>query len=215
MIGNLFQNDSMLGQGIRKILTLCGLNLLWLLCCLPVVTVGASSCGLYYALDKFRQQEDGIFRAFFLGFRRNFKQAVQLWMVLLILALFLAACLRIVDTHMETVPAAVSLGLGLSGFLLAAIYGYGFPLLARFEVDSWRTLLVDAVMLSIACFPKTVQVIALNLLPIVLIAMLPSVLACVIFVWVPVGFVLSALLIQNRLEPMFQRLEEGREAEPR
>ena len=44
------------------------------------------------------------------------------------------------------------------------------------------------------------EVIALNLLPIVLIAMLPSVLACVIFVWVPVGFVLSALLIQNRLE---------------
>lgn len=118
------------------------------------------------------------------------------------------ACFRIALVLEGTMQTLVTGLLCIPAILLAMIAGYGFPLLAQFEIKSCWMLIADTVMLGIAYFPKTIQIIALNILPIVIIAALPSLVVCVFFVWVPIGFSLIALLIENRLEPVFGALQQ-------
>ncbi len=205
--GMQFQNDSPIEKALGKCLDLCGLNLLWLLCCVPVVTAGAATCALHFALGK-REEGEGVFRSFFRGFRRNFRQATILWLMLLILGAFLFLSFRIAPALGGSVSTVLTVVLFIPALLLAVIAAYGFPLLARFEIASVGVLVIDAVMLGIAYFPKTLSILALNLLPVLLLRFLPSVLVCVLFVWVPVGFSLTALLIQRCLESVFFGLED-------
>ena len=79
-------------EGIRKALAsfvnCIWLGVLWLACSLPVVTLGASSVALYYAVVKGVRHDRGTpTKLFFSAFRDNFKTATITW---LICAAFLA-----------------------------------------------------------------------------------------------------------------------------
>lgn len=63
------------------------LNLLFLLCCLPVVTIGASLTALYAGLRSMVKKEPCL-RAFWLAFRKSFLRATLAWVILLPLNIF-------------------------------------------------------------------------------------------------------------------------------
>ena len=60
------------------------LNILWLICSLPIFTIGASTTALFYCTLKMAEDRDeGLTRMFFRAFRSNFKPATKLWLILL------------------------------------------------------------------------------------------------------------------------------------
>ena len=74
-----------------KLCYACFLNLLWMLCSLPVFTIGASTTALYYAcLRIVRNEEYNAAGMFFRSFRQNFRQATVLWLIMLAAGLLLA-----------------------------------------------------------------------------------------------------------------------------
>ena len=82
--------ESKPSQLIIKLCYSCFLNLLWAVCSLPVFTIGASTTALWYAsLKVIRGQEYNAGALFFRSFKQNFKQATQLWLILLAAGLFL------------------------------------------------------------------------------------------------------------------------------
>jgi uncharacterized membrane protein YesL len=61
------------------------LNVLTLLCCIPIITIGPAFAAMHYTLLKlYRDEEGGIFKTFFHGFAANFKQGVALTFVYLL-----------------------------------------------------------------------------------------------------------------------------------
>lgn len=73
----LFSLLNLLGQLIL-------LSILWTVCCLPIITVGASTVALYYTVVKvLRRNQDSLFAAFFREFRSNFLQSLNINMVFL------------------------------------------------------------------------------------------------------------------------------------
>ena len=59
-MGGLFDYDSKLFQLLLRVSDLVALSLLWLLCSLPVITIGASTSALYYtAMKLVCQRGDG------------------------------------------------------------------------------------------------------------------------------------------------------------
>ena len=77
---------------LMKLSCSCLLNILWFICSLPVFTIGASTTALYYAsLKVIRDEESHAWTLFFRSFKENFKQATQLWLILLAAGLFLGA----------------------------------------------------------------------------------------------------------------------------
>ncbi len=87
----MFSYDSGFSILIRKLWTLVALSCLWLLCCLPVVTIGASTVSLVYAVRKNLLEEEGYAARNFLGcFRQEFWGATKIWLIFLGASLFLA-----------------------------------------------------------------------------------------------------------------------------
>ena len=60
------------------------LNLLWLVCCIPVFTAGAATTAVYYVTLKLvRDEDDSTIKSFFRSFIQNFKQATAIWLSIL------------------------------------------------------------------------------------------------------------------------------------
>ena len=84
--------DSKFGRIFLKISYACCLNTLWFICCLPIVTIGASTTALYYTSFKIAKDEGSfITTMFFRSFKQNFKQATIIWMIMLVTGLIIGA----------------------------------------------------------------------------------------------------------------------------
>ena len=71
----LFSYDSKFSQIMLKLCYGCYLNLLWMVCSLPVFTAGAATAALYdVTLRLAREEEPPLTRQFFKAFRKNFRQ---------------------------------------------------------------------------------------------------------------------------------------------
>lgn len=58
-------------------------GVLWLLCSLPLFTIGAASTALYYVTIKcIRHERGSLTKSFFRSFRENFRQGTLLWLLL-------------------------------------------------------------------------------------------------------------------------------------
>lgn len=79
MTKHIFSPDGLYARVMNGFWNILVLSVLWMLCCLPVVTLGAASTAAYYAAAKVIRRKTGkIYSEFFSSFRRNFRQSVPL-----------------------------------------------------------------------------------------------------------------------------------------
>lgn len=84
MLQGFFNYDNPVWRFIGKLGDLILLNILWIVCSIPVFTIGASTTAVYYVTLKLvRDEGDSTIRSFFHSFKGNFRQATAIWMVLL------------------------------------------------------------------------------------------------------------------------------------
>ena len=143
-----FSYESPFSQVLLKLAYSCYLNLLWLICSIPVFTVGASTAALYSVTLKIVRNRDGnLTRQFFKAFRENFRQATILWLVLLGVGLFLAGDGYILY-HLFRSSQGVALVFWtlVSALVIAAFFAYAvvllyvFPLTASVVNSNWAML---------------------------------------------------------------------------
>ncbi len=93
---NIFSVNSPLGRFLNLAADIVIVNFLWLIFSLPIVTIGASTSALYYALMKRQRRDEGyIHTNFWKGFKENFKQGTAIWLIMLAIGCILALDLRI------------------------------------------------------------------------------------------------------------------------
>ena len=140
--------DSPFGQLVMKLCYACYLNLLWFVCCIPIVTIGASTTALYYASLKIARGEDhGVARLFFRSFRENFRQSTVLWLILLAVGLLLGGDGYIVyHLRASSAGAPAVMWTLILALLIAAAVAYAivlfyvFPLVASVSNTNWAML---------------------------------------------------------------------------
>ena len=77
-------HDSPLMNGIYKFNLLAGLNVLVLLCCIPIVTAGAALTSMHdYLFHLHDDTEGAVLKSFIASFKRNFKQSTYAWLLFL------------------------------------------------------------------------------------------------------------------------------------
>ena len=87
---NFFNEDNFLHQFFLFLGKLIALNLLWMICSIPVITIGASTTAMYYCTLKLHKDKDiDAIKSFFKSFRRNFLQSTIIWVFLLVAAFIL------------------------------------------------------------------------------------------------------------------------------
>ena len=86
----LFNMDNKFFTVMGRVADLIMLNVVFLICCLPIVTIGASLTALHYVTLKMtRNEESYIIRSFFKSFKQNFKQSTLIWILMAAVAVFL------------------------------------------------------------------------------------------------------------------------------
>ena len=194
----LFDPDGPLMTALSKFADIVLCNLMFVLFCLPVFTVGASLTALHTCMQQLVYEEGKdnglIFRDFWQAFRRNFKQATVLWLICLLVILFLAAYYWVVRSlagiygRVYMVTFYLLVMLFLFGFL------YIFPLQARFE-NSVRNTLRNAWLLSVAALPWTVLSLLLVVAAVyVSFVMNPDAVNTFTYLWAACGFALIVYL---------------------
>lgn len=137
---SIFSTDSKLYKFMSRFTDILVLNFLWVLCSLPVVTIGVSTIAACSVAMKMNEDKEGkITRDFFREFKSNFKQGlpmsfisvVSVWAVYLDLQLVAAA-----EEHVILFIIAATLAIYILGFSQLYVY----PLLARYRNTIFRSL---------------------------------------------------------------------------
>lgn len=199
-----FNLESPFMQALNKVADLMWLNVLTLLCCIPVITVGPSLTALHYtALKIARNEECYITRDFFKSFRTNFKQGVLIWLIMLFLILVLVGDFFIMRYSGVEFNSAIQVVLIVIAFFLAFTGTFVFPVLARFENTIPRTF-KNAFLIGTAQLPKTILMMALSVVPAALFIFAPQITPIVILF----GFSAPAWVSAKLYSGFFRKLEE-------
>ena len=168
MFQGLFNYDNPVWRFIGKLGDLILLNLLWTVCSIPVITIGASTTAVYYVtLKMVRDENDSTVRSFFHSFKDNFKQATAIWAIFLAVGLILAFDIWFFVTGQAPVA-------GIAGNLMTAISGgmailylftyiYVFPIQARFY-NPVKYTIRNAFIMSIRHLFQTVGIVCMDIL---------------------------------------------------
>jgi uncharacterized membrane protein YesL len=149
---------------LSKFVDIVVLNILFVICCIPVFTAGAAWTAMYYACVKAVRMDCGkIITDFFHSFRMNFKTATAVWLLYLVLFSGLVAVtyLLLVTGSGGVYAMLVGLFMALLLFLIAMML-YSFPILSRFTVRS-ISLLKNAVLVSVKHGGETICMLVLTL----------------------------------------------------
>lgn len=164
-MGRFFNIDSPIMHFLGRVADLMILNLVTLICCLPVVTIGASLTAMHYVLLKMvRNRESYIVRSFFKSFKANFKQATIIWMIILLLLVVFIMDLRIINDSSLGFPQVLKIMVYALLMVAYMVICYVFPVLSRFENTVVKTM-KNALFMAILSFPKTVLMMVAYLLP--------------------------------------------------
>ncbi|MBR5421619.1 MAG: YesL family protein [Lachnospiraceae bacterium] len=124
--------DSPFMRFLETVANLMILNVLVIVCSLPLVTAGASFTAMHYVLLKIARKEEGyIVKSFFHSFKQNFLQATLIWLIMLAVAAALFFDWRFIRSYeMPTVYVVLLYGVALVAYL---IFLYVFPVLSHYS----------------------------------------------------------------------------------
>lgn len=216
-MSNLFSVDSPLWRALSKVADLIWLNILFVVCCIPVLTVGAALSAMYSVTLKMCTNEEGaISQDFFKAFRENFKQATILWLVMLGIGLFLIADFLMVPVLGGTIYDVAFWILCVIGILYIMVFSFLFPLHSKFENTIRRTLM-NALFMSIRhLLPTTIVVCLLTAAPGLVMYFKPELLVQFLPLAILILFSGIAFLNSKLLSPIFQsyiQLQESQKPE--
>lgn len=166
MLQGLFNYDNPVWRFIGKLGDLILLNILWIICSIPVFTIGASTTAVYYVTLKLvRDEDDSTIKSFFRSFKSNFKQATVIWLIMGAAGAVLAFDFWFFTTGqmpasgvLRTVLTAVSGGMLL---IYLFIFTYVFPLQSRFYNPVKRTMF-NAFFMSIRHLLQTIGILVID-----------------------------------------------------
>lgn len=144
---NVFSPNSPFAGGINKLVMMLYAGILWFLCSIPIITIGASTAALYEVLLKAaKNQESYVASSFFKALKENMKQGIAVWLPLLIAFIVFAGNLLYYGViggrtyWVQIILFAVLL------CVVLAVISYVFPVMARFENTASGHLKMAAVL---------------------------------------------------------------------
>mgnify|MGYP003183147735 FL=1 len=207
MLESLFNPENALMCFINKIIDLVVLSILWTLCSAPLVTMGAASSALYYALTKsVRCQRGHAAKEFWRAFKSNLKRGILFELVWAALAfMMLVTDVPLVTTFLDTGKVQnvfLLILFAVKAVLLIGAACWYYPMISRFEQGVWKTA-EAAVFTMLRHALRSILVILLTVFAVSLLVAEPLLLAIVPGV--------SAWLLSFLQEPVFRALYDSAE----
>lgn len=162
-MNEFFHPEKGIWAWLSAMVDVVGLSILWLMLCLPVVTIGPATAALYYTVVKYvRGREPGAFGGYLRSFAANFKVGSRATLLCCGAVAVLAGGYAVMRAATGTDTADLLFAVyHFALFLPAGFLCWLFPLLGRFTFGL-KGLFVTAFQLSVRHLPSTVVVVLLT-----------------------------------------------------
>ena len=210
---SFFSLDSKFSQIMGRVFDLMMLNIIFLIMCIPIVTIGANFTAMYYVtLKMIKNEETYIFRTYWKSFRENFKQATAIWLILLAVLIVLILDLLLVMRMPGTITYLRFVFLVLI-FFEAMVLSYVFPVLSRFD-NTVKNTIKNSILMAIRHLPWTIMILLVNLCPLLIyVFSTTKIVSYLILLMFLLGFSTVALgcswFFVNKIFPFYMPEEEN------
>lgn len=154
-MNKIFDLDNPIMRFLGKLFDLMHLNLLFIICSIPIFTIGASLTAMYsVALKMVKNEETYIGKDFFKSFRMNFKQGTAIWFIFLFVGWLLYTDTQILNNVDFNWSNALRIAIFAISLIFICMFTYVFPILARF-INSVKVTIKNSLLMCIAHLPYT------------------------------------------------------------
>lgn len=165
----IFAPESKLSLLLNKIGDLVILNILTLICCIPIVTIGAAITSMYQITLKMAKNEEGkIAGPFFAAMKENLKKSTIIWLIGLGLSLFLALDIYMLGKVDASYVSTYKIILFAFMVLILLFTYFCLVTAARFE-NTLKMTIRNGMIFCAIHFIKSILMFAVTLIPVALI----------------------------------------------
>ena len=155
-----FNWDNIVFQMLGKLVDCVWVSILWVICCIPVFTIGASTTAAMSVALKLADDEEGyIAKSYFEAYKANFKQGVPMGLIFLVAWYAVYLDFQLFGAVKNNPVILLIIGM-VSVFLVIIAMIYSFSLLARYENTVVRTI-QNSMDISRKYFGKTLILVIL------------------------------------------------------
>lgn len=207
-MNSLFHYDGYLNRILTKLMYIAALNLLFIICSIPVITVGASCTAMYTVLFRFvRNDEPDILKTFFKAFRENLKKAFCIWAAMLAAAGTLAVNYYALY-HMDGGwTEALRVFFNFIFIIWVMLWVYIFPAAAYYK-NSVLGYFQFSIRVAIANLPVTAAIILIQAAMLLAILFFAQYMQMAVILLICCVFSLPAYFSTGFLVKIFERFED-------
>ena len=208
MLQGFFNYDNPIWRFVGRLGDMILLNVLWILCSIPIVTIGASTTALYYCTLKIvRNEDDGDIKMFFRSFKLNFKQATIIWIPMLLLIMLLVFDFNFFGSVLAGAGTARILLQGITIAMMVIwifVFTYVWPLLSRFD-NTVKNTVTNAAYMSIRYLGSTLSMLISDVIIIAIGYVALFYMAWITAFMVLMGYPLLAWINSTMLDHIFEK----------
>lgn len=206
-MGSLFNMDNGIFSVLGKLFDIILLSIIWLICCIPIVTIGPSTTAMYYTVVKVIRRNRGyIAREFFHSFKQNLLEGIIAWVIMLVLGMLLMFNVELSGQLPGKLNLVMSYCYRVFFVLLICISIYVFPNLSRFDLKILQ-LFKTSLIMAIKHLPSTI-----GMLLIVMVSVAITAITIIGIFFMPALCLLGVSLLMERvLKKYIPQAEEGEE----
>ncbi len=183
------------------------LNVMYVISCIPILTVGAATTALYsVALKMVKKEEGPIIKSFWKAFKSNFKRGTLVWLIVLAAMAVMWAEYLLVFTVEGILSTFYTVVLVIELLVVAFTLPFLFPLIARYENTLWNTV-KNAFLLSFSNFGSWLKIALAWFAPICFTLLYPKLFFLTWYFWIFLIFGLIAYGTSHTLHKVFARVE--------
>lgn len=204
----LFNYDSPVMDTLGMLWDMVQVNLLFIVGCIPVITIGASMKAAYAVIFSLNKDEGGsIFSRFKRHYLEGIKKSIIAGVIMLIIGALLYIDFKLLWNPQYSINIIIYIVSGIAGLIYMLAVIYTFPLLSMYENTLINTIKNS---IRIGCmFPlNSLIMILLYLLPIVLASQFPIVFLATILLWLLFGFAIIFWICSKIITKQLKKISE-------
>lgn len=206
---SVFSTEGKLAGCLNRIGDLMWLNVLTLVCCIPIVTAGAAAAAMLQLTMKMVKNEEGALTvSYFRAFRDNFRQATAIWLIGGGISLFLYLDVQLLGTVEFSFVQPYQIVLFVLMLFVMMFTFFSLAVSARFE-NTLKNTIKNGILFCVIHIFRSVLMFAVMLIPVALLGVSLRFLS----VDVLLGVSGPAFLVSIYFRDLFREFEQ--EGEPR
>ena len=212
-MGKIFNMDSPFFQLMERVTDFVILNILTIICSLPLFTVGAALTAHHKVMQNFvMDSEQPVLRSYFRAFAGNFKQATVVWLITAALLALIAVDVWFIYMYLDGLAFMLYVILAVVSAILLGTTCYAFALIARYD-NTLKDHLKNSFVLAVGNLPKTVLMLAIWVIAPVVVVLALELSFNFLLILATLGISLIIYAHTRILKPVFLMLEQEEDEE--